>query len=109
MRKFLSALILVPLGLILVVFAVANREFVTLSFDPFNAAEPALSVRLPLFVLLTAAAVLGVIAGGLATWVRQRHWRRSARRSEAELRQLRRAGVQQPPAQGYPPALPPAA
>ena len=105
MRKFLSALILVPLGLILVVFAVANREFVTLSFDPFNAAAPALSVRLPLFVLLIAAAVLGVIAGGLATWVRQRHWRRSARRSEAELQQLRRAPAAPPPA--YPPALPP--
>jgi uncharacterized integral membrane protein len=109
MRKFLSALILVPLGLILVVFAVANREFVTLSFDPFNAAAPALSVRLPLFVLLIAAAVLGVVAGGVATWVRQRHWRRSARRSEAELRQLRRAPAAQPPASSYPPALPPAA
>ncbi len=107
MRKFLSALVLVPLALILVVFAVANRQVVTLSFDPFNAAEPALSIRLPLFVLLIAAAVLGVVAGGLATWVRQRHWRRSARRSEAELRQLRRAPAPPPPASSYPPALPP--
>jgi uncharacterized integral membrane protein len=109
MRKFLSALVLVPLALILVVFAVANRQIVTLSFDPFNAAEPALSTRLPLFVLLIVAAVLGVIAGGLATWVRQRHWRRSARRSEAELRQMRRSPAPQPPASSYPPALPPAA
>jgi uncharacterized integral membrane protein len=109
MRKFLSGLILVPLALILVVFAVANRQFVTLSFDPFNADDPVLSLRLPLFVLLIAAAVLGVVAGGVATWVRQRHWRRSARRSEAELRQMRRASAAQPPATGYPPALPPAA
>lgn len=110
MRKFLSGLVLVPLALMLVVFAVANREFVTLSFDPFNAADPALSVRLPLFVLLIAAAMLGVVAGGFATWVRQRHWRRSARRSEAELRHMRRSpATPQPPAQGYPPALPPAA
>ena len=39
MRKFLSGLVLVPLALILVVFAVANRHVVTLSFDPFNAAN----------------------------------------------------------------------
>lgn len=108
MRKFLSGLVLVPLALILVVFAVANRHVVTLSLDPFNATEPVLSVRLPLFVLLIAAAVLGVIAGGVSTWVRQRHWRRSARRSEAELKQMRRAPAPQPPASGYPPALPPA-
>lgn len=107
MRRFLSALILVPLALILVVFAVANRQIVTLSFDPFNVAEPALSVRLPLFVLLIAAAVLGVVAGGMATWVRQRHWRRTARRSEAELRQMRQAAPVQAPATRLPPALPP--
>ena len=35
MRKFLTALIVIPLGLILVTFAVANRHFVTVSFDPF--------------------------------------------------------------------------
>lgn len=31
MRKFLTALIVIPLGLILVTFAVANRHFVTVS------------------------------------------------------------------------------
>lgn len=90
MRKFLSGLILIPLAIVLLVFAVANRHFVTLSLDPFNPSDPAISVQLPLFVLLIGVALLGVIAGGLATWFRQRHWRRSARRSEAELAKLRR-------------------
>ena len=58
MRKFLTALIVISLGLILVTFAVANRHFVTVSFDPFMANDPALSVTLPLFLLL--------IAGGCA-------------------------------------------
>ena len=44
MRKFFSALVLVPLGLIFVVFAVANRHMVTVSFDPFNATDPAVAV-----------------------------------------------------------------
>lgn len=91
MRKLLSGLVLIPLAIILLVFAVANRQLVTLSLDPFNPSDPAISVRLPLFVLLIGVAVLGVTAGGLATWFRQRHWRRSARHSEAELAKFRRA------------------
>ena len=72
MRKFFTALIVIPLALIFVVFAVANRHFVTVSFDPFNSAVPALSVSLPLFALIIAIAISGVIAGGLATWFGQR-------------------------------------
>jgi hypothetical protein len=30
-----------------------------------------------------------VIAGGTATWFQQRHWRRAARRHEADARQAR--------------------
>jgi uncharacterized integral membrane protein len=86
MRKFLSALIVVPLGLILIVFAVANRHFVTVSFDPFNATDPTLSVSLPLFVLIIAVAIMGVVAGGCATWFGQRRWRRAARQHEADAR-----------------------
>lgn len=89
MRKFLTALIVIPLGLILVVFAVANRHFVTVSFDPFMANDPALSLTLPLFLLLILVAALGVLAGGSAVWFGQRHWRRAARRHEADARTAR--------------------
>lgn len=89
MRKFLTALIVIPLALILVTFAVANRHFVTVSFDPFMAADPALSITLPLFLLLILVAALGVIAGGCAVWFGQRHWRRAARRHEADARAAR--------------------
>jgi hypothetical protein len=34
-------------------------------------------------------AILGVAAGGTATWFRQRHWRRAARQHEAEARRAR--------------------
>jgi uncharacterized integral membrane protein len=89
MRKFLTALIVIPLGLILVTFAVANRHFVTVSLDPFLANDPALSVTLPLFLLLILVAALGVIVGGCAVWFGQRHWRRAARRNEADARAAR--------------------
>jgi hypothetical protein len=57
---------------------------------------------LPLFVVIIAVAIAGVLAGGSATWFRQRHWRRAARRHEADARQARaqladlRAGATMP-------------
>jgi uncharacterized integral membrane protein len=84
MRKFLSAVILIPLGLIFIVFAVANRHFVTVSFDPFDSTNPAIQFSLPLFVLIIAVAIVGVVAGGCATWFGQRRWRRAARHHEAD-------------------------
>jgi uncharacterized integral membrane protein len=89
MRKFLTTLIVLPLALIFIAFAVANRHFVTLSFDPFNSADPAVALTLPLFVVVIVMAALGVIAGGIATWFGQRRWRRAARRLEGELHDAR--------------------
>ena len=89
MRKFLTAIVLIPLGLIFVVFAVANRHFVTVSFDPFNSTDPSIAIALPLFVVIIAVAMVGVVAGGTATWFRQRHWRRAARQHEADARAAR--------------------
>ena len=89
MRKFLTALVVIPLGLILMVFAVANRHFVTVSFDPFVSNDPSFSVTLPLFLLLIVVAALGVLVGGCAVWFGQRHWRRAARRHDADARAAR--------------------
>ena len=89
MRKFFTALVVIPLGIIFIIFAVANRHLVTVSFDPFNSTTPTVAVTLPLFVVIIAVAILGVAAGGMATWFRQRRWRRAARQHEADARQAR--------------------
>lgn len=89
MRKFFTALVLIPLGLLFIVFAVANRHLVTVSLDPFNASDPSVGFALPLFVVIIAVAIVGVAAGGLVTWFRQRHWRRAARQHEADARAAR--------------------
>lgn len=87
MRKFLTALVVIPLGIFFVIFAVANRHLVTVSFDPFNSTTPTIAVTMPLFVVIIAVAMLGVLAGGMATWFRQGRFRRAARQHEAEARQ----------------------
>lgn len=70
-------------------FAVANREIVSISFDPFSISNPAYALRLPMFILIFLLTILGVVIGGFAAWLRQRKWRRSARTAEAENRVLR--------------------
>jgi uncharacterized integral membrane protein len=89
LRKIIAALVLVPLAVVIIAFAVANRQSVTLSLDPFSASAPAASLTLPLFALLIAALIVGVIAGGVAAWLGQGKWRRRARRQEREANELR--------------------
>ena len=112
MRKFLAVVILVPLAILMVMFAVANRGSVAISLDPFSTTAPALTVHVPLFLLLLIALIIGVLAGGIAAWLRQSKWRRAARRLERELRTARAetedarrrlAAAQTPPPQ---PAIP---
>jgi len=83
-RKIVNFAILLPLAVILVIFAVANRHWVTVSFDPFNSINPSLALDLPLFAVILLSIIAGVVAGGIATWLRQRRWRRAARRHEAD-------------------------
>ena len=89
LRKLVFWLVLVPLAIVILMFAVANREIVTVSFDPFNSTTPTIAITLPLFAVIIAVAMLGVLAGGMATWFRQSRFRRAARQHEAEARQAR--------------------
>lgn len=89
LRKIVAALILVPLAIIIVALAVANRQSVTVSFDPFSASAPAVAQTLPLFALIFVVLIAGVIVGGVAAWLGQRQWRRAARRLEREASELR--------------------
>jgi uncharacterized integral membrane protein len=88
-QKIVRALILIPLAIVLVALAVANRQIVTVSFDPFDRVDPAVSVAVPLYILILALVIAGVILGGVAAWMRQGQWRSRARRAESQARDLR--------------------
>lgn len=89
MKGFLKAVVLVPIALVAVAFAVANRQVVSVSFDPFSSAEPAFAVVAPLFLLIFLLLMAGVIIGGVAAWLGQARYRRVARRAQAEADSLR--------------------
>ncbi|MGL3608318.1 LapA family protein [Rhizobium sp. G187] len=78
-RRLLTLLVVLPLGLVLIVLSVANRQTVRLALNPFDPADPALSVASPLFVLLILAVMLGVVIGAAVIWFSQGKHRKQAR------------------------------
>jgi hypothetical protein len=89
-RKLVLALVVLPLGLVLIALAVVNRKPALLVLDPFGGSEGGLSLEAPFFLFLLGAFAFGLIVGGIATWLRQGKWRRSAREEAREVRELRR-------------------
>jgi len=53
-----------PVALAAIWIALANRQAVELSLDPFSQAAPALTVQMPLYLLLFLAILAGVLLGG---------------------------------------------
>ena len=82
LNRLLTVVVFIPLAIVLIALAVANRAPVDFTIDPFNPGNPGLTVSLPLFVLLFAALALGLVIGSLATWFRQGRYRKAARQRE---------------------------
>ncbi len=88
MRRFLRWLIGVPIFVIVMGFAVANRKWTQLSLDPFNQAEPTLSINLPLWILAFLGIFVGILVGWFFCWRAQGKWRRLARERQREIARL---------------------
>jgi uncharacterized integral membrane protein len=78
-RKVVSLVVFLPLGVALIVLAVANRAPVSLALNPFDPADRALSISAPLFVFLILSLMLGVLLGAIVTWFTQGKHRKKAR------------------------------
>jgi uncharacterized integral membrane protein len=88
MRGFLKALVLVPIGIVVILFAVANRKLVQVSLDPISREAPQLAYEVPLFVLILASIAAGIVIGGVASWLVQGKHRRAERNLKRERERL---------------------
>lgn len=88
MRRFLNWVLGIPIAAIVAAFAVANRQWVEVSFDPFSRQAPFAAIAMPLWALLFCGLVLGAIAGWIACWFAQRKWRKTAREARADVARL---------------------
>lgn len=89
MARILKWLILVPIAVIVLALALANRHLVTIHLDPFPEGGPnGPQISAPFYLVMFTMLMVGVAIGGVATWLRQGAHRRASRRARAELRRV---------------------
>lgn len=84
MKRLVGLLIFVPIGIIVVALAVANRQIITVSIPPQVGDAPLYSFSLPLFALLFATLFVGMLLGSFATWLTQARHRKQARQQKQQ-------------------------
>ena len=89
-RKILFWIVGIPVAAAAILLSVANRHIVVFSLDPSAAQPPFMSFELPLYLLLFAALICGILLGGMFAWLGQNRWRRRARSSQFKLGVLQR-------------------
>lgn len=88
MQRILSLLVVLPISILAVALAVANRRPVTVSLDPFSPDTPALAVSVPLFAVIFGALIVGVILGGAVAWFGQSRFRREAKQARKAQKRM---------------------
>jgi putative membrane protein len=83
--KRLSLIVTLPLVLILIVFAVANRQAVELNLWPFA------TITTWLFLVALGMLVVGMLIGALWMWLPLLHWRLRGRSQERRIVELEAA------------------
>ncbi|OFW98520.1 MAG: hypothetical protein A3E78_10270 [Alphaproteobacteria bacterium RIFCSPHIGHO2_12_FULL_63_12] len=94
MKKVLRWMVFIPVGALLVLFLIANRQPVALSLDPFSTESPALATP-PVFlwVWLILAVLIGFFIGAFGMWMSERELRVRAKADRLELKALKKAAA----------------
>jgi uncharacterized integral membrane protein len=103
--RILWWIVLALAAVVLILFAVSNRETVSVGFWLL----PGAVIELPLYLLILGTLVFGFVIGEFVAWVGGWRWRREARRSrdriavlERELEAERAQGVGRAPVSALP-------
>lgn len=103
MRR-ISLIVTLPLTLVILVFAVANRAPVTLSLWPFP-----WQAEFPGYLVILGSLLVGFAAGTLVAWASGARRRRAQRRDAAEARRLAQELAELKRRHAGPPTAPPPA
>lgn len=102
LKRLTGWFVLIPLCLILVIFALANRQTVTIHLDPLSLENPLIGpFEVPMYFVIYGTLLFGVLIGGIASWFsagrvrrERRQFRKQAHQLENEIKnqQAQRAG-----------------
>jgi uncharacterized integral membrane protein len=103
--RFVRWIVALPFAIAVIVFAVANRGSVEVSFDPLPFSPP-----VPLYAIVFGAAIAGFLAGAAVVWFGGLRWRSLARnrgnRADFLERELNRLNQPADRAEGREPGVP---
>jgi uncharacterized integral membrane protein len=88
LRRILRWIVGLPIAILVIGFAVANRQWTRLSLDPFSSESPVLSINMPLWALFIFGVFIGILVGWAGCWLAQSKWRKLARERRSEITQL---------------------
>jgi putative membrane protein len=94
--RYIRYAIYAAIAIVLVTVCLANRDAVTLNTLPAGMAQIpelgwlAISVDMPLYVVVLGGLVLGFVLGEIFEWLREYKYRSEAEAKKAEVRQLQR-------------------
>jgi uncharacterized protein YpmB len=88
LRRILRWIIWLPVAIIVISFAVANRQWTRLSLDPFSSTSPFLTIEMPLWLLFIVGVFIGLIVGWAMCWFAQGKHRKLARERAKDIARL---------------------
>ncbi len=83
--RFVRWLIAVVVTVLLVIFAISNRQSVEVTFWPLPVA-----ITTRLFVVVLGGVVLAFLVGQFVAWLGARHWRQEVRQKRRRIEALER-------------------
>ncbi|MGJ8528571.1 lipopolysaccharide assembly protein LapA domain-containing protein [Maritalea sp.] len=90
-KRVVMWFVLVPFGVLMAVFALANRHTVQIGIDPISPLTPFWGpVELPLFVVIYICLILGVLLGGIGGWFSQGKHRKGERKLQRDLNKIQK-------------------
>lgn len=89
MKRLVTLFIVLPLAVVVLAEALGNRQPVTVYLHPFSGGDiPEMKFDVPLYLVMLVTLMVGVMIGGVATWLEQGKYRVAARRARAEVHRL---------------------
>ncbi len=86
--RWIRWIIGVALAILVIGFAIANRQRVLISFNPLSPGGTFSSLEMPLWLLFFFGILVGIFAGWIACWLAQTKHRKRAREASTELARL---------------------
>ena len=90
-KRVVMWFVLVPFGLLLALFALANMQVVQVGVDPISPQNPFWGpIEVPLFVVIYCALLFGVVLGGVGGWFGQGKHRKAERQLRRDLNKMQK-------------------